>query len=98
MSQDVRDYYPAMVQNFYANYASLLEKQKNYTTYMKSVLGYELTPTNFTRLAKWVDKHEKKLKLFAEKLGPFVDRALPKALYPYSNCACPDECHEGLYE
>lgn len=30
-----------------------------------------------------MDRHEKQVKLFAERLGPFVDRASPEALVPY---------------
>ncbi|KAG5605588.1 hypothetical protein H5410_027080, partial [Solanum commersonii] len=69
----------------HSNTPSPQSEATNTTSSLLQVLAYELTPTNFSRLSKWVDKHKKKLKLLAEQLGPFVDRALPKALYPYSN-------------
>ncbi|MCE3216955.1 hypothetical protein HAX54_009655, partial [Datura stramonium] len=46
---------------------------------------YVLTPTNFAKMVCKADKHEKQLKLFAEQLGTFVDKAITTALESYAS-------------
>ncbi|MCD9642242.1 hypothetical protein HAX54_028933 [Datura stramonium] len=53
---------------------------------------YAFTPANFARVVRKADRQDKQLKLFAEQLGSFVDRAIIATLEPYKNLdACMDD-------
>ncbi|MCD7446256.1 hypothetical protein HAX54_048454 [Datura stramonium] len=46
---------------------------------------YAFTLENFASMVRKVDRQVKQLKLFAEQLGLFVDRAITASLEPYKN-------------
>ncbi|MCE3216532.1 hypothetical protein HAX54_006790 [Datura stramonium] len=46
---------------------------------------HEFAQANFTRVVRKVDRQDKHQKLFAEQLGPFVDRAITPALEIYKH-------------
>ncbi|MCD9639397.1 hypothetical protein HAX54_023840 [Datura stramonium] len=73
-----------------------LEKSKDEIRYglklRKPVTEYALTPANFAKRVRKADIHEKQLKLFAEQLRTFVDRAITADLEPYVSLhACIDD-------
>ncbi|MCD9641970.1 hypothetical protein HAX54_028529 [Datura stramonium] len=42
-------------------------------------------PSNIAKLFRKADRHEKQMKLFADQLGTFVDRAIVATLAPYES-------------
>ncbi|MCD9638040.1 hypothetical protein HAX54_021706 [Datura stramonium] len=46
---------------------------------------YAFTPANFSRVVRKADIQDKQLKLFAEQLGPFVNRVITDSLEPYEH-------------
>ncbi|MCE3051860.1 hypothetical protein HAX54_051072 [Datura stramonium] len=69
----------------------------NMMSYIPLSSKYAFTPPNFARVVRKADRQEKQFKLFAEKLGFFVDRAITVSLEPYKNLhACMDEMEERV--
>lgn len=60
-------------------------KATDTTSSLMHLSYYSFMHSNFARLEKWTNKHEKQLKLLAEKPGPFIDRAIATTLEPYAN-------------
>ncbi|KAG5585874.1 hypothetical protein H5410_046308 [Solanum commersonii] len=55
------------------------------TSFLSKPSPYAFTPTNFSILVKRVDRYKKKMKLFIEHLGLFIDMDISVALDPYND-------------